>query len=176
MLSFSHLCLIERAKPHHKCTRRWYRADTWACSFRYWPREWPAPTIARHRTRTRSYWKPALTFRHTVSQDQNGSLRAKNLLICTSEVRIKACNCTRNWPFSICFFCRRFRKPVAVTWRNAPENQYPVSGGDYVVQCEVSANPPPTIDWLRNGDQVSIFPQPWIRMALGRSAKAKNND
>jgi len=43
---------------------------------------------------------------------------------------------------------------VAITWTNAPENQYPTLGQDYVVMCEVKADPNPTIDWLRNGDPV----------------------
>lgn len=51
--------------------------------------------------------------------------------------------------------CKHFWILVAITWRNAPENQYPIAGKDYTVQCEVSANPAPTVDWLRNGDTVS---------------------
>ncbi|KAI9590654.1 hypothetical protein GQX74_008821 [Glossina fuscipes] len=43
---------------------------------------------------------------------------------------------------------------VAITWTNAPENQYPILGEVYVVKCEVKADPNPTIDWLRNGDQI----------------------
>ncbi|CAD7087678.1 unnamed protein product [Hermetia illucens] len=43
---------------------------------------------------------------------------------------------------------------VAITWRNAPENQYPILGDDYKVKCEVHASPPPTVDWLRNGDPI----------------------
>ncbi|XP_020805212.1 fasciclin-2 isoform X5 [Drosophila serrata] len=43
---------------------------------------------------------------------------------------------------------------VAITWTNAPENQYPTLGQDYVVMCEVKADPNPTIDWLRNGDPI----------------------
>ncbi|XP_068154477.1 fasciclin-2 isoform X2 [Drosophila tropicalis] len=43
---------------------------------------------------------------------------------------------------------------VAITWTNAPENQYPILGEDYVVKCEVKADPNPTIDWLRNGDPI----------------------
>ncbi|KAM7350494.1 neural cell adhesion molecule fasciclin 2 isoform 1-T1 [Cochliomyia hominivorax] len=43
---------------------------------------------------------------------------------------------------------------VAITWTNAPENQNPILGEDYVVRCEVKADPNPTIDWLRNGDQI----------------------
>lgn len=45
---------------------------------------------------------------------------------------------------------------VAITWTNAPENQNPIIGEDYVVRCEVKADPNPTIDWLRNGDQVRV--------------------
>jgi neural cell adhesion molecule len=45
---------------------------------------------------------------------------------------------------------------VAITWNNAPEFQYPILGSDYLVRCEVTADPPPTVDWLRNGDPVSI--------------------
>ncbi|XP_077291454.1 neural cell adhesion molecule fasciclin 2 [Arctopsyche grandis] len=45
---------------------------------------------------------------------------------------------------------------VSITWKNAPDNQYPIKGRDYVVKCEVVANPPPTIDWMRNGDQIAI--------------------
>lgn len=44
---------------------------------------------------------------------------------------------------------------VAITWKNAPENQYPIVGSTYNVKCEVTANPAPTVDWLRNGDPVS---------------------
>ncbi|KPU75268.1 fasciclin 2, isoform C [Drosophila ananassae] len=43
---------------------------------------------------------------------------------------------------------------VAITWTNAPENQYPTLGQEYVVMCEVKADPNPTIDWLRNGDPI----------------------
>lgn len=47
---------------------------------------------------------------------------------------------------------------VAITWKNAPEKQYPTVGTNYNVKCEVSADPGPTVDWLRqNGDQVSSF-------------------
>lgn len=44
---------------------------------------------------------------------------------------------------------------VAITWKDAPENQYPIAGSIYTVKCEVTANPAPTVDWLRNGDPVS---------------------
>lgn len=43
---------------------------------------------------------------------------------------------------------------VAITWKDAPVNQSPIAGNDYVVRCIVTANPPPTVDWLRNGDQI----------------------
>lgn len=56
--------------------------------------------------------------------------------------------------FHSCFFCLLLLL-VAITWTNAPENQYPILGEDYTVKCEVKADPNPTIDWLRNGDPVS---------------------
>lgn len=34
---------------------------------------------------------------------------------------------------------------VAITFKDAPENQSPIAGNDYVVKCVVAANPPPTI-------------------------------
>ncbi|XP_062138031.1 fasciclin-2 isoform X3 [Drosophila sulfurigaster albostrigata] len=43
---------------------------------------------------------------------------------------------------------------VAITWTNAPENQFPILGSDYTITCEVKADPNPTIDWLRNGDPI----------------------
>lgn len=52
-----------------------------------------------------------------------------------------------------------YSSPVAITWTNAPENQFPTLGTNYVVKCEVKADPNPTIDWLRNGDPVSEKPQ-----------------
>lgn len=51
---------------------------------------------------------------------------------------------------------------VAITWTNAPENQYPIAGTNYPVKCEVTANPAPTVDWLRNGDPVSLFIHTYI--------------
>ena len=44
---------------------------------------------------------------------------------------------------------------MAITWTDAPENQYPILGSDYSVKCHVTASPPPTVDWLRNGDPVN---------------------
>ncbi|XP_055913981.1 fasciclin-2 isoform X2 [Eupeodes corollae] len=43
---------------------------------------------------------------------------------------------------------------VSITWTDAPENQYPTLGSDYIVKCEVRADPNPTVDWMRNGDQI----------------------
>lgn len=43
---------------------------------------------------------------------------------------------------------------VPITWKNAPEEQYPIKGDDYLVKCEVTANPPPSVGWLRNGDPI----------------------
>lgn len=50
------------------------------------------------------------------------------------------------------FIFRLFAVPI--TWKDAPEEQYPTKGDDYLVKCEVTANPPPAVDWLRNGDQI----------------------
>ncbi|XP_058062458.1 fasciclin-2 isoform X1 [Anopheles bellator] len=43
---------------------------------------------------------------------------------------------------------------VAITWKDAPTDQRPLLGADYIVRCEVTANPPASVDWLRNGDQI----------------------
>lgn len=45
-------------------------------------------------------------------------------------------------------------KTVAITWENAPQNQYPILGEDFAVQCKVRARPPPSIDWLYNGELI----------------------
>lgn len=48
---------------------------------------------------------------------------------------------------------------VAVTWEDAPEDQYPRLGEDYKVKCKVTANPAPHVDWLINGGQVPKDPR-----------------
>jgi hypothetical protein len=45
---------------------------------------------------------------------------------------------------------------VAITWKDAPENQSPVAGNDYVVRCVVTANPPPTIGKKKQSKIVEI--------------------
>lgn len=45
---------------------------------------------------------------------------------------------------------------MPITWKNAVENQYPIHGRDFVISCEVTADPAPTVDWIRNGDQVNV--------------------
>lgn len=50
-----------------------------------------------------------------------------------------------------------FIKIVAITWKDAPENQFPILGSDFKVRCEVTASPAPVVDWLRNGDLVCVF-------------------
>ncbi|XP_054257112.1 fasciclin-2-like isoform X1 [Macrosteles quadrilineatus] len=42
----------------------------------------------------------------------------------------------------------------AITWIDAPEEQYPIMGSKYKVKCKVQANPSPIVDWLRNGQQI----------------------
>lgn len=43
---------------------------------------------------------------------------------------------------------------VAITWDNAPLNQYPILGKDYAIQCKVRARPSPSVDWLYNGELI----------------------
>ncbi|XP_050599265.1 fasciclin-2 isoform X3 [Bombus affinis] len=43
---------------------------------------------------------------------------------------------------------------VAITWDNAPPNQYPILGEDYAIQCKVRARPSPSVDWLYNGELI----------------------
>ncbi|KYN04494.1 Fasciclin-2, partial [Cyphomyrmex costatus] len=40
---------------------------------------------------------------------------------------------------------------IAITWENAPPNQYPILGEDFDVHCQVRARPSPSVDWLFNG-------------------------
>lgn len=47
--------------------------------------------------------------------------------------------------FSCCLFLEDIK------FVKAPENQSPVIGTDYTVQCEVQADPPPIINWERDG-------------------------
>lgn len=43
---------------------------------------------------------------------------------------------------------------VAITWDDAPENQYPILGDDFGIQCKVKARPSPLVDWLYNGELI----------------------
>ncbi|XP_012538575.1 fasciclin-2 isoform X2 [Monomorium pharaonis] len=43
---------------------------------------------------------------------------------------------------------------IAITWENAPVNQYPILGEDFDVQCQVRARPSPSVDWLYNGELI----------------------
>ncbi|CAK9816691.1 Fas2 [Anthophora plagiata] len=43
---------------------------------------------------------------------------------------------------------------VAITWNNAPLNQYPILGEDFAIQCKVQARPSPSVDWLYNGELI----------------------
>ncbi|XP_076661576.1 neural cell adhesion molecule fasciclin 2 isoform X2 [Halictus rubicundus] len=43
---------------------------------------------------------------------------------------------------------------VAITWDDAPENQYPIMGDDFAIQCKVRARPSPLVDWLYNGELI----------------------
>lgn len=43
---------------------------------------------------------------------------------------------------------------VAITWDNAPPNQFPILGEDFDIQCQVRARPSPSVDWLYNGELI----------------------
>ncbi|XP_076639509.1 neural cell adhesion molecule fasciclin 2 isoform X2 [Colletes latitarsis] len=43
---------------------------------------------------------------------------------------------------------------VAITWDNAPTNQFPILGEDFPIQCKVRATPSPSVDWLYNGELI----------------------
>ncbi|KAL0114096.1 hypothetical protein PUN28_011428 [Cardiocondyla obscurior] len=43
---------------------------------------------------------------------------------------------------------------IAITWDNAPSNQYPILGEDFDIQCQVRARPSPSVDWLYNGELI----------------------
>lgn len=63
--------------------------------------------------------------------------------------------CTANYAntesLSKSVFIRTF---VAITWVDAPEEQYPILNLAYKVRCKVTANPAPMVDWLQNGEQL----------------------
>jgi hypothetical protein len=44
--------------------------------------------------------------------------------------------------------------PVAITWDDAPENQFPILGEDFAIKCKVRARPSPIVDWLYNGEVI----------------------
>lgn len=50
------------------------------------------------------------------------------------------------------FFLLSFAVPI--TWKDAPEEQFPIKGNEYLVKCEVTAKPAPSVDWLRNGEPI----------------------
>ncbi|XP_059484777.1 fasciclin-2 isoform X2 [Neocloeon triangulifer] len=44
---------------------------------------------------------------------------------------------------------------VAITWEDAPVEQYPILHSDYKVKCKVHANPAPIVDWFKNGEALT---------------------
>lgn len=44
---------------------------------------------------------------------------------------------------------------VAITWEDAPEEQFPILHKDFKVRCKVTAQPAPQVDWMRNGEIIS---------------------
>ncbi|XP_018302242.1 fasciclin-2 isoform X3 [Mycetomoellerius zeteki] len=43
---------------------------------------------------------------------------------------------------------------IAITWENAPPNQYPILGEDFDIHCQVRARPSPSVDWLFDGELI----------------------
>lgn len=43
---------------------------------------------------------------------------------------------------------------LAITWVDAPTEQFTTAGKNYRVKCKVTANPAPLIDWLKNGEPI----------------------
>ncbi|XP_029660542.1 fasciclin-2 isoform X3 [Formica exsecta] len=43
---------------------------------------------------------------------------------------------------------------IAITWDDAPVNQYPILGEDFSIMCRVRARPSPSVDWLYNGELI----------------------
>lgn len=43
---------------------------------------------------------------------------------------------------------------IAITWTNANENQYATKGKDFEIMCEVTAEPPPSVDWFKEGNTI----------------------
>ncbi|XP_048516191.1 fasciclin-2 isoform X2 [Athalia rosae] len=44
---------------------------------------------------------------------------------------------------------------IAITWDDAPPNQYPILGEDFPIKCKVRARPSPSVDWLYNGELIT---------------------
>ncbi|XP_071441374.1 fasciclin-2 isoform X2 [Hetaerina americana] len=44
---------------------------------------------------------------------------------------------------------------MAITFVDAPEEQYPILGTSYKVKCEVKANPAPIVDWYKNSEVIT---------------------
>ncbi|XP_024937315.1 fasciclin-2 isoform X3 [Cephus cinctus] len=43
---------------------------------------------------------------------------------------------------------------IAITWDDAPLDQFPILGEDYSVKCKVRARPSPSVDWLFNDEVI----------------------
>lgn len=57
--------------------------------------------------------------------------------------------------YTHCVFSLFFPPKVPITWKDAPEEQFPIKGNDYLVKCEVTASPSPAVNWLRNGEAIT---------------------
>ncbi|XP_011882613.1 PREDICTED: fasciclin-2 isoform X3 [Vollenhovia emeryi] len=51
---------------------------------------------------------------------------------------------------------------IAITWDDAPLNQFPILGQDYDIKCQVRATPSPSVDWLYNGELITTNNQKYV--------------
>ena len=64
----------------------------------------------------------------------------------------------------------------AITWIDAPENQFPTKGDDQLIKCVVKARPSPTVDWLYNGEVIRTNDHYVIETHALRIKNVKDSD
>lgn len=125
-------------------TPKLWTASNWCSSSHRSPTRWPAITSARPHTPIRRCSRRESKLKHMVSEQFDIWIhsrdRARLVSCCTLDIFAPRLSSPR-----FCLSNENVSLPVAITWKDAPENQSPVAGNDYVVRCVVTANPPPTI-------------------------------
>ena len=62
-----------------------------------------------------------------------------------SQVEVKTYG-EKDWSYGAnCLYFISLSQLVAITWKDAPEEQSSITGKDYLVRCEVKADPPATV-------------------------------